>query len=270
MSTLAIAFACLTWTSHGQSVNAAPSEPSKVLARLFGALVNPAAGFQTGFRTGSNLAANSFVAKHALRRSLPTRRSHSSREGSHAHWSSRRYPHLDEHESAVLINAVPQHGIMHDRSTVVCMQLADVSDGKAAAPLSSPRGIMIVDHGSRRATANDQLNEVVARYVNFLGADADTTIVEPAHMELASPTIGEAYDKLVEQGAESIVVVPFFLSRGRHFQEDIPDLLAEAAIRHPDTPWSLAEPLGLLDGMSELIHQGVVAAEGGMRSKPVS
>ena len=37
-------------------------------------------------------------------------------------------------------------------------------------------------------------------------------VVEAAHMELADPDIAEAFTKCVNQGAERIVVFPYFLS----------------------------------------------------------
>ena len=48
-------------------------------------------------------------------------------------------------------------------------------------------------------------------------------------MELAPPTIAEAFGRCVERGATLVVVAPFFLSPGRHWQEDIPALADEAA-----------------------------------------
>ena len=54
-------------------------------------------------------------------------------------------------------------------------------------------------------------------------------IVELAHMELCEPGIDVAFSRCVEQGATLVAVSPFFLSPGRHWQEDIPALTAEAA-----------------------------------------
>ena len=54
-------------------------------------------------------------------------------------------------------------------------------------------------------------------------------IVEPAHMELAEPSIRTAFMKCVEKGATTIICHPYFLSKGRHVSEDIPELVAQAA-----------------------------------------
>ena len=49
----------------------------------------------------------------------------------------------------------------------------------------SSTAIIIVDHGSKRSESNDMLEQFVDQYRAF----SKHTIVEPAHMELAEPTI---------------------------------------------------------------------------------
>jgi sirohydrochlorin ferrochelatase len=50
-------------------------------------------------------------------------------------------------------------------------------------------GVVIVDHGSRAKASNDMLLEFVELYRVTAGAH---TLVEPAHMELAEPSISDA------------------------------------------------------------------------------
>mmetsp|Transcript_6947 Transcript_6947/g.25337 ORF Transcript_6947/g.25337 Transcript_6947/m.25337 type:complete len:166 (+) Transcript_6947:103-600(+) len=71
-------------------------------------------------------------------------------------------------------------------------------------------GVVVVDHGSRRAASNAQLEAFAEAYTEATGR----AIVEAAHMELAAPTIGEAFGKCVARGANFIVVAPFFLITG--------------------------------------------------------
>ena len=61
-------------------------------------------------------------------------------------------------------------------------------------------GLIIVDHGSRRTEANDLLFNIVDRYK--LKSEYD--IIEGAHMELAEPSIKDAFIKCVESGATKI------------------------------------------------------------------
>ena len=49
-------------------------------------------------------------------------------------------------------------------------------------------------------------------------------------------------------------VSPFFLSPGRHWQEDIPALTAEAASKHPEVGYFVAAPLGLHPLMASIVE----------------
>lgn len=116
-------------------------------------------------------------------------------------------------------------------------------------------GVVIVDHGSRLEESNRLIDEVARSFAD--GNGEKFPIVEPAHMELAEPTIGQAYDSCVARGATEIVVSPFFLGPGKHWTRDIPELIAEAAARHPETTWKLAAPLGNHPLMQHLLLQRV-------------
>lgn len=102
-------------------------------------------------------------------------------------------------------------------------------------------GLIIVDHGSRRKESNLMLNDFVAMFRE----KTSYPIVEPAHMELAEPSIRNAFASCVQQGARRIIVSPFFLLPGRHWNQDIPSLTAEAAKEHPGVSFLVTAPLGL-------------------------
>jgi sirohydrochlorin ferrochelatase len=120
-------------------------------------------------------------------------------------------------------------------------------------PERSNIGIVVVDHGSRREESNGLLLGVVAMFRK----QTDFEIVEPAHMEMAEPTIQIAFDRCVEQGAKLVVVHPYFLAPGRHWKEDIPRLAAEAAARHPGIEYLVTAPLGLHSLMGTIMQQRV-------------
>ncbi|GHP07538.1 hypothetical protein PPROV_000628000 [Pycnococcus provasolii] len=116
--------------------------------------------------------------------------------------------------------------------------------------------VVIVDHGSRVASANESLADVVQLYKERTG----TNVVEMAHMELAEPTIDDAVARCVEQGATTVVVFPYFLSRGRHVREDIPRLVEQARSNHPNVNVILAEPLGLEPRLADVIASRINSA----------
>lgn len=122
--------------------------------------------------------------------------------------------------------------------------------------IPSQVGIILVDHGSRFHEANDLLEEVARMYQRACGA----AIVEPAHMELAEPTIAQAFAACVARGAREIVVHPYFLAPGRHSSQDIPRITAAAAAQFPGVPYRLTEALGLDERMAEIIHRRVLDA----------
>jgi len=110
-------------------------------------------------------------------------------------------------------------------------------------------GVIIVDHGSVRDQSNQLLEQVAARF----GTKSGCPIVEPAHMELAEPGIAAAFDQCVAQGAGHIVVIPYFLGPGKHWDTDIPRLTADAASKHNGTSFQIAQPIGTHDLMQEVI-----------------
>ncbi|XP_078441000.1 sirohydrochlorin ferrochelatase B [Wolffia australiana] len=123
-------------------------------------------------------------------------------------------------------------------------------------------GVIVVDHGSRRQESNLMLNEFVKMFINRTGYQ----IVEPAHMELAEPSIADAFKSCVDRGATRIIVSPLFLFPGRHWNQDIPSLAAEAAKEYPGISYIVTAPLGLhellVDVMSERINHCLLQAAG--------
>ena len=109
-------------------------------------------------------------------------------------------------------------------------------------------GIILIDHGSRQAAANDMLMDVVRVFKET----THTTIVEPAHMELASPTLEDAFRSCVAQGATEVVIHPYFLAPGRHSTEDIPRMAQEVAQQFPELSYRVTQALGVDPRMAEI------------------
>ena len=112
---------------------------------------------------------------------------------------------------------------------------------KGTTETDTRTGIVIVDHGSRREASNAMLETFVERFT----AETSHEIVEPAHMELAEPSIATAFDRCVDRGATRVVVMPYFLSPGRHWHQDIPELTRNAAARRPGVSYLVGSPIGL-------------------------
>lgn len=69
-------------------------------------------------------------------------------------------------------------------------------------------------------------------------------LVELAFLEFLAPTLPEAIDRLVAQGAGAITVVPMFMARSGHTKRDLPALLEDARARHPGLVLGVALPIG--------------------------
>jgi sirohydrochlorin ferrochelatase len=111
-------------------------------------------------------------------------------------------------------------------------------------------GIVVVDHGSRRAESNNMLLEMVQLFRHQTGH----ANVQAAHMELAEPSIKTAFSMCVANGARFVVICPFFLSPGRHWDQDIPRLCAEAASEQRDIQYLVTAPLGVHSFLAELLQ----------------
>ena len=127
------------------------------------------------------------------------------------------------------------------------------SDRSETAFDAATTGIVIVDHGSRRAESNAMLERFVEQFARTSGYP----IVEPAHMELAEPSIATAFDRCVAHGAERVVVTPYFLLPGKHWSTDIPQLTHAAAANHPGIAYMVTAPIGLHPGMVSVIDSTI-------------
>ena len=119
--------------------------------------------------------------------------------------------------------------------------------------------IVVVDHGSTRAEANEAFVALVERFAH----SSPFATVEPAHMELAPPTIDDAFARAVARGAGEIVVQPLFLLPGKHWKHDIPALCEAASRAHGNVAWRMTGPLEespkLLEAITDCIERALGA-----------
>ncbi|OXT18053.1 cobalamin biosynthesis protein CbiX [Bacillus sp. OG2] len=115
--------------------------------------------------------------------------------------------------------------------------------------------ILYIGHGTRSKKgaqeARDFLNKIIGK--------SAARIQEISFLELAEPSIGEAYENCIRRGATSIRVVPIFLLSAGHIKEDIPDILEKLKNNFPDIPVEMADPFGvqqaIIQAVCELIFQ---------------
>ena len=101
------------------------------------------------------------------------------------------------------------------------------------------RGVLIVGHGSRRAEANQDVRNAA----RLIGARGGFSLVKAAFLEIEYPNISEGFESLVQRGAQTVIVHPYFLSPGRHTRGDLPREVNAVAGCFPRVSYQITEPL---------------------------
>jgi len=117
--------------------------------------------------------------------------------------------------------------------------------------------LQLIAHGSRRAEANADLEHVAAE-VRTRGR---YPVVQVSFLELAEPDIEGGGALCVEAGASDVILLPYFLSPGKHVVEDLTAACDRLAARFPAVRFTLAEPLGRHPLLIDVVEQRALAAE---------
>jgi len=100
-------------------------------------------------------------------------------------------------------------------------------------------GIIVIAHGSK----DPKWCQSFENFMDGVRVSLGSGWIE-AYMSLNSPTLKESASKLVTQGHETIIVVPFFMASGGHVDHDIPALVQEAQEAFPSVSFTLTPPIG--------------------------
>ena len=115
------------------------------------------------------------------------------------------------------------------------------------------KALLLVAHGSRRTVSNIEI-AVVATALRKQVAD-DFAFTRHAFLEIAQPSIPDAIDELVADGADDITVLCYFLYAGRHVREDVPAFVEAKREQYPEVQFSLAPYLGQAPDLIEVLHR---------------
>jgi sirohydrochlorin ferrochelatase len=117
--------------------------------------------------------------------------------------------------------------------------------------------VLLIAHGSRRQEANDDL----VRLAEIVRQRRPGTLVEASYLEIAVPSIPEGARNCLEQGAQSVLMLPYFLSAGAHVVSDLQRFRDELAAEFPDVTFVLCPPLGLHPLMADIVLERLQAGE---------
>lgn len=113
------------------------------------------------------------------------------------------------------------------------------------------KSILLIAHGSRREASNDEVRQLTKRLREQ--AQDNYQHIDCAFLELAEPSIPQGIESLIQQGAEHVVILPYFLAAGRHVIEDIPAQVAGKKAQYPQVAIEISPYLGTADSIPALL-----------------
>jgi|WetSurMetagenome_2_1015567.scaffolds.fasta_scaffold678705_1 sirohydrochlorin ferrochelatase len=113
--------------------------------------------------------------------------------------------------------------------------------------------VILLGHGSRVPDAGRHMERVAAGLKQKYGYE----IVEICYMSRLGPHFPETFVKCVDQGADRVMVIPYFLHDGLHLVLDIPTMLQEMAQDYPDVKLVLGNNLGFDDTLVDLVERRI-------------
>lgn len=98
---------------------------------------------------------------------------------------------------------------------------------------------LLIAHGSREPQANQAFDTLLERFKKL----KPQRKIYGAFLELAKPSISEALEEAIAQGARDIVIIPLMFFPGRHVKEHIPAFMEQAKARHLEVDFHYAGAL---------------------------
>ena len=113
------------------------------------------------------------------------------------------------------------------------------------------KALLLVAHGSRRKQSNEEVVELADKLKKNCADQYG--IIHAGFLELSETLIPDGIRNCVNDGATSIVVLPYFLNSGRHVVEDIPDIVEETRTEYPGIDIKVAPHLGASHLMMDML-----------------
>ncbi len=82
--------------------------------------------------------------------------------------------------------------------------------------------------------------------------------IELAYLEVMSPTLEDAIESLVREGASAVTVFPLFMAQGGHLKQDLPRMLSAIRAAHPHIPIRLESAIGDVPEIVEAIARWIL------------
>ena len=113
--------------------------------------------------------------------------------------------------------------------------------------------VLLVGHGSKLSGSGDALNQVL----EALRKKDPSTFFQAAYLEIHPPNIPEGIKLCLTQGADEVVVIPYFVQSGKHVVQDIPRIVRETQAQFPSKIIRLGEYIGFDERIVSIISDRI-------------
>lgn len=117
--------------------------------------------------------------------------------------------------------------------------------------------LLLIGHGTRLAEGVAEFQRLTTRLQEALPA----RLCAAGFLELAKPSLRDAFEDLVRRGAREIVALPAMLLAGGHVKSDIPDELDALRAEYPDNKLTYGVELGVHPNLLQVARERIESCE---------
>lgn len=115
-------------------------------------------------------------------------------------------------------------------------------------------GVVLLGHGSRREEANQEWEQIWQMFRDM----HPQLIVQRGYIEFFHPSLEEGVSLLLKQGEiRTVVIVPLFLTTGKHLYQHIPAKIEHLEQMYPGVRFILTEHIGPDSLLLKIIEQRI-------------
>jgi sirohydrochlorin ferrochelatase len=113
------------------------------------------------------------------------------------------------------------------------------------------KALILIAHGSRREQSNQEVFTLIENIkgIGLKGYD----IYHASFLEIAKPGLLDSIESCVNEGASSIVLLPYFLNSGNHVVKDVPHIVSQVKLKYPSLDIQVTTHIGVSSLMIDLI-----------------
>jgi len=115
--------------------------------------------------------------------------------------------------------------------------------------------VLIVGHGTREPEGTYGFLELASSVQRQI-----RSYVQPAFLEIASPSVPEGAEHCLSTGARRLLVLPLFLFGGRDIKKKLPEAIEDFQKRNPQLAVTLSPPVGLDRRILEILKERLASA----------